>query len=294
MMLRQLATIAIGALAIEAGIPALGWAQSKEDRNVTYSAEPHRDADVKVGETVQANWRPAGLTASTAQRAKRAHVKVRTLFAGSGGLPRHLTAIQEAADAYRDAGDESAKEQAKAELLAVIEKYFEEDMVNRQQELAAIEARLEKIAAPNSIAAARRRMRSSTCSIRWPSTKRRDSASPARRRIVRSMCCRCAVFAPPAIDPFRAVPLEPPSPILPTLREGSEGGMVRLLQTSLNKRVKPSPKIDVDSDFGPKTKAAVEKFQSQSGLKPTGVVDGDTWKALGPIERFELTPPQKK
>lgn len=35
-----------------------------------------------------------------------------------------------------------------------------------------------------------------------------------------------------------------------------------------------------DSVFGPKTKAAVERFQKEKGLPSTGVVDKITWAAL--------------
>ena len=56
---------------------------------------------------------------------------------------------------------------------------------------------------------------------------------------------------------------------------------------------KPSPKLiqqalknagiysgKIDGNIGPKTKKAIEEFQSQNGLKPDGKVGPKTWKAL--------------
>ena len=51
--------------------------------------------------------------------------------------------------------------------------------------------------------------------------------------------------------------------------------------------MKPSLEIAIDSDFGPETRSAVEKFQSQNGLPPSGVVDAATWKALEPLEKSD-------
>ena len=64
---------------------------------------------------------------------------------------------------------------------------------------------------------------------------------------------------------------------------GADGELVVALQRTLNARIKPSPGIGTDGDFGPETEGAVKKFQTQEGLKPTGIVDADTWKALGPL-----------
>jgi len=64
---------------------------------------------------------------------------------------------------------------------------------------------------------------------------------------------------------------------------GAEGDLVVALQRTLNKRTKPSLGITADGDFGPETENAVKKFQEQEKLKPTGIVDEQTWKALGPL-----------
>jgi D-alanyl-D-alanine carboxypeptidase (penicillin-binding protein 5/6) len=73
------------------------------------------------------------------------------------------------------------------------------------------------------------------------------------------------------------------APVARTLQMGSDGELVIALQRTLNARMKPSLNIGADGDFGPETEGAVRKFQIQEGLKETGVVDADTWKALGPL-----------
>lgn len=64
----------------------------------------------------------------------------------------------------------------------------------------------------------------------------------------------------------------------PTLRRGDSGDAVRDLQTALWKV--GGYGLLIDSDFGPKTEAAVVAFQSARGLNPDGVVGEQTWGAL--------------
>jgi D-alanyl-D-alanine carboxypeptidase (penicillin-binding protein 5/6) len=80
-----------------------------------------------------------------------------------------------------------------------------------------------------------------------------------------------------------------------TLRMGQDDPLVVPLQRTLNERLKPSPELSDDGDFGPNTENAVKAFQKQSGLKPTGVVDGEFWKALGPLvlEKKPVPPPEE-
>jgi D-alanyl-D-alanine carboxypeptidase (penicillin-binding protein 5/6) len=59
--------------------------------------------------------------------------------------------------------------------------------------------------------------------------------------------------------------------------------LVEALQRTLNARVKPSPDLGVDGDFGPMTEGAVVEFQRSKGLEPNGVVGPETWAALGPL-----------
>jgi hypothetical protein len=68
---------------------------------------------------------------------------------------------------------------------------------------------------------------------------------------------------------------------VPVLQRGAVEPMVEVLQRMLNIRLKPSPNLELDADFGPLTDRAVKLFQTQNGLDATGVVDTDTWKALG-------------
>lgn len=58
-----------------------------------------------------------------------------------------------------------------------------------------------------------------------------------------------------------------------TLKKGSKGDEVKILQKALN--------VYPDGDFGPKTEAAVKAFQKSKGLTPDGIVGPKTWIALG-------------
>lgn len=61
-----------------------------------------------------------------------------------------------------------------------------------------------------------------------------------------------------------------------TLKQGSRGDEVKILQQKLN--------VDVDGIFGPKTEAAVKDFQKKKGLDVDGIVGPKTWAALGVTE----------
>ena len=74
---------------------------------------------------------------------------------------------------------------------------------------------------------------------------------------------------------------QPSSPIV--LKEGSFGKRVEDLQRTLNTRLRPSPELSIDGDFGPATRAAVVQFQKQKKLDANGVVDRDVWQALSPL-----------
>ena len=68
----------------------------------------------------------------------------------------------------------------------------------------------------------------------------------------------------------------------PTLKEGSKGVAVRGLQRMLITRgFDPG---EIDGRFGPKTEAAVNAFQSDSGLDVDGIVGPKTWDALRQVE----------
>lgn len=63
----------------------------------------------------------------------------------------------------------------------------------------------------------------------------------------------------------------------PTLRKGAKGDQVKSMQTLL---LAADIKIEVDGDFGPKTEAAVKKFQAAHGLVADGITGPMTWNAL--------------
>lgn len=63
-----------------------------------------------------------------------------------------------------------------------------------------------------------------------------------------------------------------------TLQRGSTGDCVKELQRLLNSN---GAALTVDGVFGSLTKAAVEAFQTSSGLTADGVADSEVWEALG-------------
>jgi len=71
--------------------------------------------------------------------------------------------------------------------------------------------------------------------------------------------------------------------LLPDLHAGSSSDLAEVLQRMLNARMRPSPNLTADGDFGLNTQQAVRQFQAQAGLPVTGIVDGKTWNALGPL-----------
>jgi peptidoglycan hydrolase-like protein with peptidoglycan-binding domain len=66
------------------------------------------------------------------------------------------------------------------------------------------------------------------------------------------------------------------------LQRGSKGPEVVDLQYLLIKRGGiPAAEVTPDGEFGPRTQAAVIKFQKAKGLNPDGVVGAMTWNATG-------------
>ncbi|QDT56431.1 D-alanyl-D-alanine carboxypeptidase DacB precursor [Caulifigura coniformis] len=76
-------------------------------------------------------------------------------------------------------------------------------------------------------------------------------------------------------------PGRPGSAQLAELKVGAGGPLVETLQRTLNDRLPKEKATAVDGDFGPSTEAAVIAFQKMKSLPETGVVNQDTWKALG-------------
>lgn len=71
-----------------------------------------------------------------------------------------------------------------------------------------------------------------------------------------------------------------PSLDYPTLRRGSKGEYVTLLQTQLYQKGYNIGSAGVDGDFGRGTEAAVKLFQKDNGLESDGIVGQKTWSAL--------------
>ena len=73
----------------------------------------------------------------------------------------------------------------------------------------------------------------------------------------------------------------PPVPdTKPTLRKGSKGSYVTLLQTELLNRGYKLPIYGADGNFGTETVVAVKQFQTDNGLTADGVVGRATWAKL--------------
>jgi len=83
----------------------------------------------------------------------------------------------------------------------------------------------------------------------------------------------------------------PGAPQLEELKVGSSGDLVATLQRTLNERLPGAQSVTVDGDFGPATETAVIAFQKLRTLPETGVVNAETWKALGRLvtERMMVT-----
>ncbi|QEH38482.1 D-alanyl-D-alanine carboxypeptidase DacD precursor [Aquisphaera giovannonii] len=77
----------------------------------------------------------------------------------------------------------------------------------------------------------------------------------------------------------------------PALKLGDEGPAVETLQRLLNARLKPSPGLEVDGDFGNGTQSALQRFQKEKGLPETGRADPGTWSALGTLGPAEGADP---
>ena len=83
---------------------------------------------------------------------------------------------------------------------------------------------------------------------------------------------------PPVPDPEPSPDPEPEQK--PTLRRGSKGEYVLVLQAALKNRGYDLGKCGVDGDFGKATEAAVKAFQKDNGLKADGICGSKTWQAL--------------
>lgn len=62
------------------------------------------------------------------------------------------------------------------------------------------------------------------------------------------------------------------------VESGVTGNAVEVVQRLLNANI--GTKLSIDGEYGPKTKAAIQKFQTARKLSPDGIVGKDTWAAL--------------
>lgn len=102
----------------------------------------------------------------------------------------------------------------------------------------------------------------------------------------------CGRIAEKAYEYFHPIPQDSPTP--QTLKLGSNGPLVEALQSTLNQRLIPSPKLSVDGDFGGMTEQAVLRFRREQGLSETGTVDQAMWEKLGEIRWSESSEPTQE
>ncbi|HUG68717.1 MAG TPA: serine hydrolase [Pirellulaceae bacterium] len=100
-----------------------------------------------------------------------------------------------------------------------------------------------------------------------------------------------AKIARAAYDHFNPVAGKNDNSLPTELAVGASGELVEALQRTLNDRLRPSPELGVDGDFGPATQAAVMRFQRENNEESTGTVTSATWKALGPVRMQEAPVP---
>jgi peptidoglycan hydrolase-like protein with peptidoglycan-binding domain len=99
---------------------------------------------------------------------------------------------------------------------------------------------------------------------------------------VRSFQTWAQVLADGIVGPATREKLDLADKSDPTLKEGSKGVAVRGLQRMLITRgFHPG---EIDGRFGPKTKAAVQAFQSDHGLDVDAIVGPKTWDSLRQVE----------
>lgn len=87
------------------------------------------------------------------------------------------------------------------------------------------------------------------------------------------------------------VPVPTPGDDRPTLRKGSSGEYVTLLQTMLIQRGYDLSPYGADGKYGNKTVEAVKAFQRDNGLTADGITGKNTWAALdsGTVPLYTVT-----
>ena len=93
----------------------------------------------------------------------------------------------------------------------------------------------------------------------------------------------CARVARVAFDHFNP-PWTLPAAATEPLKVGSSGPLVEALQRTLNAKLAGTVTLSTDGEFGSATEGALKKFQALNKLDESGVADGETLKALGPLQ----------
>jgi len=78
--------------------------------------------------------------------------------------------------------------------------------------------------------------------------------------------------APKASTPASTAAVAPAKKVFKAFKVGAKGQSVKVVQEALG--------LNADGDFGPGTEKAVKSFQKSNGLKVTGIVDAQTFKAI--------------
>lgn len=100
----------------------------------------------------------------------------------------------------------------------------------------------------------------------------------------------CARIGRRVYDHFQPVATPAAEPAGGPLQSGASGRLVEMLQRTLNARLKPSPELSVDGEFGPVTESAVRDFQRSVALPVTGTADSATLDTLGPLLEEQPVP----
>ena len=97
---------------------------------------------------------------------------------------------------------------------------------------------------------------------------------------VRGVLATSRLLDKPVASPVpRVFRVAPPFPY--ELHLGAKNRYVGMVQARLNEAMNPAPKLTVDNDYGPATKAAVTRWQQQhTFLDVDGVVGPATWKSI--------------
>lgn len=142
-----------------ASLPTMNWAQEPADKASDNGENPFaakqleehkielKKQEKQLRKQADEMRKHAEFAAKEAHKqAELAQIKFRSVFRGPGN-PRFMTEINEQAAKYRDAENEEDKSTALKNLNEVVDKCFEDDMKVREQELASIEERLNKLQA---------------------------------------------------------------------------------------------------------------------------------------------------